>query len=128
MNHLLIVEDDPNTLTGLVELLGDEGYNVNGVMHGIDALKIAANKPVDMVLCDYNLPDGNGLQLCQRLKKLKPEAFLFLTTASDSTALADSAWRVGISKIFPKPINLDDLFKTLLGYKIQHKTHDTNAS
>ena len=115
MNHLLIVEDDPNTLTGLIELLGDEGYSVDGVMHGTDALEIAANKPVDMILCDYNLPDVDGLQLCQRLKKIKPEAFLFLTTASDSTTLADSACRIGVSKIFPKPINLDDLFDTLLG-------------
>ena len=116
MSHLLVVEDDPNTLTGLVELLGDEGYDVNGVMHGIDALEVAAHKPVDMVLCDYNLPDVDGLRVCQRLRKIKPEAILFLTTASDSTILVDMARKVGVSKIFPKPLNLTDLFDTLLGY------------
>ncbi len=116
MNHLLVVEDDPNTLSGLTTLLGDEGYDVNGVMHGNDALEIATNDPVDMVLCDYNLPDVDGLRLCQRLHKIKPEAVLFLTTASDSTALVDIARKSGISKVFPKPINLNDLFETLLGY------------
>lgn len=116
MNHLLVVEDDPNTLTGLLELLGDEGYDVNGTMQGNDAVEIAARNPIDMVLCDYNLPDVDGLRVCQRLKKLNPETILFLTTASDSPALVDTARKVGVSKIFPKPINLDDLFKTLLGY------------
>ena len=116
MNHLLVVEDDPNTLSGLIALLGDEGYDVNGAMQGNDALEFAAQKPVDLVLCDYNLPDVDGLRVCQRLRKIKPEAVLFLTTASDSTALVDTARKSGISKIFPKPINLNDLFETLLGY------------
>ena len=116
MNHLLVVEDDPNTLSGLKELLGDEGYDVNGVMQGNDALEIASHEPVDMVLCDYNLPDVDGLRLCQRLRKIRPDAILFLTTAMDSTALVDTARRSGISKIFPKPINLKDLFETLLTY------------
>ena len=116
MNRLLVIEDDPNTLSGLMELLGDEGYDVNGTMHGNDALEIAAQRQIDMVLCDYNLPDLDGLGVCQRLRKIKPEAILFLTTASDSTALVDTARKAGVSKIFPKPLNLNDLFDTLLGY------------
>jgi CheY-like chemotaxis protein len=116
MKHLLLVEDNPSTLSGLMELLSDEGYQVNGVMHGTDALKIAATTPVDMVLCDYNLPDLNGLQVCQRLRKLKPEAVLFLTSASNLANLFDIARKSGIAKIFPKPIDLDDLFEALLGY------------
>jgi len=116
MNQLLVIEDDPNTLSGLIELLGDEGYQVNGTMLGSHALEIATKSQIDMVLCDYNLPDVDGLQLCQRLRKIKPEAILFLTTASDSTALIDRARKIGISKIFPKPLNLNDLFDTLLVY------------
>jgi DNA-binding response OmpR family regulator len=116
MNHLLVVEDDPNTLSGLLELLGDEGFDVNGVMHGNEALEFAAQKQIDMVLCDYNLPDVDGLRVCQRLRKIKPEAILFLTTASDSTTLVDMARKIGVSKIFPKPINLNDLFDTLSGH------------
>lgn len=116
MNHLLIVEDDANTLAGLMTLLVDEGYEVNGTMQGQEALEIASQKPIDMVLCDYHLPDGDGLRVCQRLHNLKPEAILFLTSASDCTALMDRARKIGVSKVFPKPINLDDLFQTLLGY------------
>lgn len=113
MNHLLVVEDDANTLAGLMELLVEEGYDVNGTMHGQDALEIAARQPIDMVLCDYHLPDVDGLRVCQRLRKLKPKAILFLTSASDCTALRDSARSIGISRVFSKPIDLDELFQTL---------------
>lgn len=114
MKHLLVVEDNPNALSGLVELLGDEGYDVDGVLQGSDALEVAAQKNVDMVLCDYHLPDTNGLQVCQRLKAINPATIFFLTTASDSTRLFDEADQCGISKIFLKPLDLDDLFDSLL--------------
>ena len=116
MRNLLVVEDNPNTLSGLVTLLGDEGYDVDGVMQGTEALAIAEEKPIDMVLCDFNLPDTNGLQVCQRLRKINPEAIFFLTTAQDSTALTDSAYEYGVKRIFQKPIDMDDLFDTLLGF------------
>ncbi len=116
MKNLLVVEDNPNTLSGLLELLTDEGYDVNGAMQGDEALEIAEKQPIDMVLCDYNLPDTNGLQVCLRLRKINQHAILFRTTASDSTTLFDTASEYGVAKIFPKPINLDDLFKTLLGF------------
>jgi len=113
MKHLLVVEDNANTLTGLLELLSDEGYEVNGVMHGNEAVEIAEKQTIDMVLCDYNLPDVDGIQVCQRLKEINPEAVLFLTTASDSTVLLDTASACGVSKIFPKPIDLNELFNSL---------------
>ena len=53
MRRLLIVEDDLNTLSGLLDLLSDEGYQVQGVTNGKEALKVVLTGPVDMVLCDY---------------------------------------------------------------------------
>lgn len=114
MKNLLVIEDNPHTLSGLVELLGDEGYEVDGVMQGSDALKVAAQKNIDLVLCDYHLPDTNGLQVCQRLKAINQATILFLTTASDSTTLTDAANQCGVLKIFPKPLDLKELFYTLL--------------
>jgi len=116
MKHLLVVEDNPNTLSGLMTLLDDEGYEVDGVMQGDEAVQIAEQKPVDMVLCDYNLPDTTGLQLCQKLQKINPATVFFLTTAQDSITLTQTASQYGVKKIFQKPINLNELFDTLLGF------------
>lgn len=119
MRRLLIVEDDPNTLSGLLELLSDEGYQVQGVMHGSEALELAATEPVDMVICDYNLPDINGLQVCRELKRLQPRSILFLSTAFYNLKIFNAARECGIAKIFTKPVVLDDLFEILSIYSNQ---------
>jgi len=119
LRRLLIVEDDPNTLSGLLELLSDEGYQVQGVMHGSEALELAATEPVDMVICDYNLPDINGLQVCRELKRLQPRSILFLSTAFYNLKIFNAARECGIAKIFTKPVVLDDLFEILSIYSNQ---------
>lgn len=114
MKNLLIIEDDPNTLSGLLELLSDEGYQVHGVMHGNDAMQVVETEQVDMVLCDYSLPDINGLQVCLELKKMQPRLDLFLVTAFYNSKMFNIARKCGVAKIFTKPIVLDDLLETLI--------------
>jgi two-component system NtrC family response regulator/two-component system response regulator HydG/two-component system response regulator AtoC len=113
MNRLLIIEDDPNTLSGLQELLSDEGYAVQGVTHGYKALEIIAREPIDMVLCDYTLPDIDGLQVCHELKRRYSHLAFFLVTAYRNTEVVNAARRCGVEKIIDKPIVLDELFAIL---------------
>lgn len=127
MKRLLIVEDDPNTLSGLLELLSDEGYKVYGVTHGNEALKVAAKRPFDMVLSDYSLPDINGLQVCRELKRLQPGLMLFLTTAFYDFDIIDKAREYGISKIFTKPIIVDIFLKILSICSDQLNIQEQNA-
>ena len=129
MGRLLIVEDDPNTLSGLLELLSDEGYQVHGATHGKQALKLAATEPVDVVLCDYSLPDINGIEVCRELKRLHPRLILVLITAFYSSKIFNAARECGIKKVFTKPMVLDDLFETLLIHSKQNKfnEHYTNS-
>lgn len=127
MRRLLIVEDDPNTLSGLLELLGDEGYEVQGVMQGNEALEVVSTKPVDMVLCDYNLPDINGLQVCRALKRLRPEMVLFMSTAFDDSKIFESAMECGIKKVFTKPVMLDDLLENLFIYSNRFNINKRNT-
>jgi CheY-like chemotaxis protein len=81
MNHLLIIEDDPNTLSGLQDLLRQEGYRVHGVTRGRQAIQTILAESIDIVICDYSLPDMDGLQVCRELKRLQPGLKLFLVTA-----------------------------------------------
>jgi two-component system response regulator HydG len=113
MISLLIIEDDPNTQAGLQELLSDEGYRVRGVMRGREAIKVAKDEPVDMVLCDYCLPDIDGLQVCRELKRLNPQLVIFLVTAYRNTEVVNAAKQCGIEKIIDKPIVPEELFVLL---------------
>ena len=123
LKRLLIVEDDSNTLSGLLDLLSDEGYQVHGVTQGHEALKVIAKEPFDMVLCDYSLPDIDGLQVCRKIKTLHPGLAVFLSTAYYDTKMLSTAKEYGITRIFIKPFILEELMKSLLFFS---NTSDAN--
>ncbi|MBN1349354.1 response regulator [candidate division KSB1 bacterium] len=116
MKRLLVIEDDLNTRSGLIELLQDEGYVVLGARFGFEALKLISTEAIDMVLCDYSLPDLDGLQVCQEVKKHRPEILLFLITGFCNSKMINTAQECGVERIFTKPLMLDDLFQMLLCY------------
>lgn len=113
MKRVLVVEDDLNTLRGLEVLLRNDGYAVRGVMRGRQAQALVAREHFDVVLCDYKLPDIDGLQVCLALRELRPHLALFLLTAYSSAEITRGAKECGIERIFHKPLDLDELFKAL---------------
>jgi DNA-binding response OmpR family regulator len=113
MNHLLIIEDDPNTLSGLQDLLRQEGYRVHGVTRGHQAIQTILAESIDIVICDYSLPDMDGLQVCRELKRLQPELKLFLVTAYSNAEIVKAAKECRIARIFHKPLDLDALLEKL---------------
>ena len=113
MNHLLIIEDDPNTLSGLQDLLRQEGYRVHGVTRGRQAIQIILAETIDIVICDYSLPDMDGLQVCRELKRLQPGLKVFLVTAYSNAEIVKAAKECRITKIFHKPLDLEELLAKL---------------
>lgn len=121
MRRLLVIEDDPNTLSGLLELLGGEGYQVSGADHAEQARRVLSTKSIDMVLCDYCLPDMNGADFCSELKHCYPDLPLFLFSAFYNNKMIAATHSHEIEKIFLKPINIDDLLNTLFAYSTKMK-------
>lgn len=113
MSHVLIIEDDPNTLSGLQDLLQQEGYRVNGVTRGQQAIQTILAKSVDIVICDYSLPDMNGLQLCRQLRYLQPQLKLLLVTAHHNHEITAAAQECRVTKIFSKPLDVEALLDKL---------------
>lgn len=113
MKKLLIVEDDTNTLNGLIELFRGEGYWVFGERRLADARRTAREYHVDIVLADYRLPDGDGLQLCAELKKLQPGIACYLATAWLSSEICAVALQNGIKRVFHKPVAIDELLSEM---------------
>ena len=65
---LLIIEDDPYIMRALSSILEIEGYALDCVTTGADALSKARSDPPDLFLLDLGLPDMDGLQVIQRLR------------------------------------------------------------
>lgn len=67
-NRVLIVEDDPNALSGYVEFLTAAGFEPTGVSNGDEALPIALDSPPAAVVTDITLPGMSGFQLAAALR------------------------------------------------------------
>ncbi|NOZ61162.1 MAG: sigma-54-dependent Fis family transcriptional regulator [Calditrichaeota bacterium] len=126
MARILIVEDDANTLSGLVEILRDEGYETVGVKAGKKALKILENDSFDILLTDLRLPDIDGLSLYEKTRDSNAEMKTIVMTAFSSVKDAVEAMKKGVYEYLTKPLNLDELFLTIK--KVLQEKHILNEN
>jgi DNA-binding response OmpR family regulator len=71
--RILLVDDEPDILSGLAYLLVQEGFEVTTATNGSDALRIAINKEaLDIVITDHAMPGTTGVALLVELSELRP--------------------------------------------------------
>jgi DNA-binding NarL/FixJ family response regulator len=86
---VLIIDDDPGFRAALAELLADRGYQVVGEAAGVDeGFALAAALRPEAVLCDVQLPDGDGISLAARLRT-NANGPRVLLISSDPDAVAE---------------------------------------
>jgi len=68
-DNILIVDDTPDNLRLLSKTLIKEGYQVRCAINGSMALLTIKTKIPDLILLDVNMPDIDGFEVCQQLKK-----------------------------------------------------------
>ncbi|MEO8075813.1 MAG: response regulator [Acidobacteriota bacterium] len=68
-SRVLIVEDDPNTLSGYLEFLASAGFDPTGVQDGLEALTSALRDPPAAIVTDIMLPGMNGFDLAAALRQ-----------------------------------------------------------
>lgn len=111
---LLLVDDDKNTLDGLIRILRLEGYPVSGVLSGSDALRLLSEKNFDVMITDMNMPGMDGLTLIHEVRKTKGHVAIVIITADSSAKRAWQAGKnVGYDYYLTKPVNIEEL-KTVL--------------
>jgi two-component system NtrC family response regulator len=107
--NILIVEDEDVQRSLLEDLLRKEGFGADGAGNGADALLVFKERPIDIVLLDFKLPDTDGLTLLKQFKGMNPEAEIIMITAYGSIENAVNALKSGASEYLTKPIDLEDL-------------------
>ncbi|MEE4312156.1 MAG: sigma-54 dependent transcriptional regulator [candidate division KSB1 bacterium] len=127
MSKILVVEDDLNTLSGLIEILTDEGYTVSGAESGEKALKIMDHEQFNILLTDYKLPDMNGLELHEKSLPLRQSSLTIIMTAYSSIKDAVEAMKKGVYHYLTKPLNLDELFLLLKKALKEQELHSENV-
>lgn len=110
--RILIIEDTRGEQVLYARTLEKSGYEVMITSSGAEGLRTASEKPFDLILLDFLLPDGTGAQICQQLKnnKATKEIPVIILTSKDSPSSVIDSYEAGVSYYLAKPVSA----KTLL--------------
>ena len=104
---ILIVDDEKGVVDMLKSYFEMHSFRVYTAYNGKDALKQAAHNP-DLVLLDINMPDIDGLTVCEKIRNHISCPILFLT-ARIETADKIKGFQVGADDYIVKPFDIDEL-------------------
>lgn len=106
---MLIVDDEPNYLIILAELLKDEGYEVLTAGSGEQAIDIVSQSDLDLVLTDMRMPGIDGVELLRRIKEFNRDLPVIMVTAFGEVEKAVAAMQAGAMNYLTKPFNNEEL-------------------
>ncbi len=93
--------------------------NLESVGTVAQAEEALQNKPFDVAILDINLPDGNGIQLLQWVKKRYPSVMVIMFTNSSDQFFRDYALSMGADHFLDKSMEFEDIIKILSNYNPQ---------
>lgn len=102
--RILVVDDDENFRSLLVDFLQTSGYTARGAEDGEAALALLREVPFDLLLVDLRLPGMDGLELIRQAKSLHSPAPIIIVTGYGSKESAIEAVRLGVTNYLEKPI------------------------
>jgi len=106
--HIVVVDDEKDVRETFGEYLAGRGYDVSLAESGAALRARIAEKPVDLVLLDLNLPGEDGLSLARFLREETDAAFI-MVTAADDTVDRVIGLELGADDYIGKPVDLREL-------------------
>jgi len=107
--RILVVDDQPNIVDMLATVLRFHGFAVDTAGTAAEATARAADRPPDLVLLDVMLPDGDGLDVCRRLRAAGSMAGVVFLTARDTRSDEIAGLAYGGDDWITKPFDVDVL-------------------
>ena len=106
---LLLVDDEENLRSMLQAALRHVGFEVHPAATGRDALAMAAELRPDLIVLDVMLPDLDGFEVCNRLRREGSKTPVLFLTAKDATEDKVRGLTMGGDDYLVKPFSLDEL-------------------
>ncbi|KAF0142091.1 MAG: Response regulator [Stygiobacter sp.] len=118
---VIIIDDEEAQVQSLKSFLTKRSYTVFTANEGEEALKIAQENTIDIVLTDFQMPGWDGLTVLREMKNLNPEIDVVVLTAFGTIESAVQIMKAGAFDYLIKPIDLDEL-ETILN-RIKERKH-----
>jgi two-component system alkaline phosphatase synthesis response regulator PhoP len=107
--HILLVEDEEHLLKTIQLNLELEGYAVSTAITGIEALNQFRNGDFDLIVLDVMLPEMNGFDVCEEIRKENTQIPVLFLTAKGSSSDRIQGLKLGADDYLTKPFNLEEL-------------------
>jgi DNA-binding response OmpR family regulator len=112
--NILLAEDDVKLGELIVYMLKKRaGYKVEWVQSGEDAYYYAANSHYDVLILDWMMPNGDGIEVCRRLRKQGYSSAILMLTAKDTVQDRIDGLDSGADDYLVKPFEIDELLARL---------------
>lgn len=113
IQKVLLIEDDNGARDALGYLLSEEGFSVRTAASGEAGLECAREFEPDVIVCDYYLPDIDGLQVLRCLRADRGGAFIIMVTGGGCRRSEEAALREEADLFLDKPVDLSRLRSAL---------------
>ena len=114
---VLVVDDQPGIRRLLMEVLTEEGYNVDTAANGYECIEKAKDIKPDMILMDMKMPGMDGIETLRELKHLNQADKVIMMTAYGELGLVNIAKELGAYAYVTKPFDIIELC-TMIGQVI----------
>lgn len=106
---VLVVEDDAAILSGIVDLLEGEGFEVASARDGKKAMQLYHDKKPDLVLLDIMIPEKSGYEVCKEIRRDDPHTPIVMLTAKGEEVDKVVGLEIGADDYIVKPFSVSEL-------------------
>ena len=113
LGRIVLVDDEPNLLAALQQMIRAHGYEVAGFTAGVEALAALKVKDFDILLTDLMMPGMNGIELFRQAAEIDPHIIGIIMTGHATVQTAIEAMKVGVYDYLLKPFKTHSLLPLL---------------
>ena len=116
LSKKILVVDDEETIREIMEInLVRLGYDPELAKNAKEALEILENGNFPLIITDLKMPDMGGIELCQRIRKRKPETLVYAFSGGFTGHDSDQVKKMGFDGLLCKPIKFEILERAIEG-------------
>jgi two-component system chemotaxis response regulator CheY len=104
MKSVLVVDDSPVVRHFHMNILKSSGFQADGASDGVEALEKALLHPYDVILCDINMPNMDGLSFIRRYRQEEKETPIIIMTTQEEAVHREKGFAAGANLYIVKPV------------------------
>ncbi|MBN2789519.1 MAG: response regulator [Candidatus Delongbacteria bacterium] len=113
--NILIIDDQPEILELLMEIIELLGHKVYSITSGTKVDEIFMDHDIDIVISDYQMPDMTGYEIAEMIKSKYSNVKVYIVSGYHNVLSNEKMEKYGVSGLLDKPFKMDELKEILNG-------------